>query len=551
MSAIVALVAVLTVLLVLLGKVTGIFDEIAKLLSHIRPLYGWGQRRFIRSSIERRAGKLLREMKEEAPFLSSEMEVDWIDPETPREAFLSKGKVVVRLRSEDRYDENFVHATCLFVSTSLLFRAKRYLAPEQRDTLDLYVTAKLLERADDGLVDVFLNDYLLPRTREEFSRVPEYFGAFETLARAGLFYDVLLAELDFLGNKVFGGRLIPELPTEVDQVIDMLETIALRSWRERVELTRLLDYCRIAVVIVGMEEKLQEGIHPWANHIERDLIPRNTESIYLLGMWRNRALLKELAESLSDRYEIAIDRRTTALFTDGLERSVYVTALHRNDPSVFQPRTIERRRRLGPEPENVTVKDLAAAPMLGTVVNFGGQGYGFIELDDRKDQIFFHLKDCIDPPPFVARGDRVECHVRFDGSPQGRARAHAVRFVQFAPTERPREELAAAARGDALAERNGGRGSVGSSNGSDSSEAVVLEPPAGRVSASVLSFGSKEFGFVRLDDGQEAFFHLKDCIDPPISIRAGLEVTCEAFLSPTGQLRVRDVEFALADDQDS
>ena len=521
--------------------------ELTKWLSHFRPLYKWGRKRYTRTTLEARAGKLFKRLNDDAPFLTDRMKVEWVDPDTSRASFLQNGKIVVRLRFDDRADQNLVHAASLFVSTSLLFKAKRYLGQEQRDSLDLYVTAKLLEQADDGLVDVFLSEYLLPRTDEE-SRVSDYFSAYETLARAGLFFDVLLREVDFLGAKVFGRRSVPDLPPEVDGFIDMLETLALRAWRERVDLTLLREYCRTAVVIVGMQEKVEEGIGAWTRFIEGVLVPRNAESIYLLGMWRNRQMLKEIASQFADRYELIASRRATPIFADGLEREAAIVVLQKHDPSVFQPRTSERRNRLA----TTNGDPQQTADVLARVRSFGDQGYGFLELDTGEGDIFFHLKDCLDPPSFIARGDRVACDLILDED-EARRRARSVRFLQLAPTQEPRDVLAARAREARDSSQNTAQGNGGASGEApfparevDREDAApTFEPaPEGRVRAEVCSFGDKQFGFLELPDGRQAFFHVNDCEDPPTVVRVGEKVTCEIFFNRPGRLKARDVRFS-------
>lgn len=537
--------AFLALLLLVLSRINAVVVELTKWLSHFRPLYKWGRKHYTRTTLEARTGTLFKRLNDDAPFLTDRMKVEWVDPGTSRESFLQNGRIVVRLRFDDRKDQNVVHAASLFVSTSLLFKAKKYLGEAQRDSLDLYVTAKLLEQADDGLVDVFLSEYLLPRTDED-SRVSEYFAAYETLARAGLFFDVLLREVDFLGAKVFGRRSIPDLPPEVDAVIDMLETLALRAWRERVDLTLLREYCRTAVVIVGMQEKVEEGIGAWVGFIEGVLVPRNAESIYLLGMWRNRQMLKEIASRFADRYELIASRRATPIFADGIEREAAIVVLQKHDPSVFQPRTSERRNRLATANGAHQTVDV-----LARVRSFGDQGYGFLELDTGEGDIFFHLNDCLDPPSFVARGDRVACDLVPDDDEE-RLRARSVRFLQLAPTQEPRDVLAARARAARDSSQEDAQPNVGASDEPPSRArdleredvAPTFEPaPEGRVRAEVCSFGAKQFGFLKMPDGRQAFFHVNDCENPPMNVKVGEAVTCEVYFDRPGRLKAREIRF--------
>jgi cold shock CspA family protein len=54
-------------------------------------------------------------------------------------------------------------------------------------------------------------------------------------------------------------------------------------------------------------------------------------------------------------------------------------------------------------------------------------------------------------------------------------------------------------------------------------------------------FAEKQYGFLRLPDGQEAFFHRSGCPDFDL-LNQGAEVTCEVQVSPKG-LRAEAVKL--------
>jgi len=550
-----AIAALVAAVAYLLSKVEALAGEVAKLLARFGPFKSWGQRRQTRWRLERRAQKLLRSLREEAPIATDKLAIEWVDPKASREALLEQGKVIVRLRSEDRAEQNLVHATMLFVSTSLLFRAKRYLDPEQRDSFDLFVTARMLgqTRDNDGVLDAFLSEYMYPRTAEEGSRVDEYVRAFEALAEAGLFYGVLLREVDYLGEKVWGKKFIAELPPEIDELLDMLGSLAARVPGEKINSNVLREYCRMGVVLVGMQDKMQQGIDTWIEYIQSALVRREVDSIYLLGMWRDRAKLRQIAAAFADGYELTNASRISQTLSDG-KRDSFIAVMRRHDPVVFQPRLPSRRRPFTKDPATIRTGTSPATGLLGTVRRFGGLGFGFLEVDSEPEEAFFHLNDCINPPEFVARGDRVECDVRTEG-PEEKLKAYNVHFLHLVETQQPRQELAARAAeereeaGVAVRDPEPDTATEAESNGGNGQS---HEPPEGRVSAEVAQFGTKGYGFLRIAEVPiSVFFHLNDCLEPPLFIKRGETVTCEVYVNAPGQLRARKVEFALGDESDS
>jgi hypothetical protein len=284
-----------------------------RLASRAPGLVRTAQRRYVQFDLQGRINNFTRDVGDDAPYLAEKkVEVRWVEPEkTTKEAFLAGGKVVVRLRATDDNDLNFVRAAYLFVATSLLHNVKRYISPSQRDSIDLFVTAKLLEQEKPHVVSNFLDEYLHPRTAQEDSKVVEFFDAYNRLRSSGLFYEVFLQELDFLGAKVFGGRRNSNVHQEVNDLIKFLERVAARNIGDEGDLEFRGAYCRFGILIVGKRFNITPGGEVWVRFMQRHFLPQEIETVYMVGPWENHGVLDAVAAAVGETYDVFRKRRAT------------------------------------------------------------------------------------------------------------------------------------------------------------------------------------------------------------------------------------------------
>jgi hypothetical protein len=280
-------------------------------------------------------------LSKDAPFLAStKIKVQWTDDTVNRKSFLENDEVILRLRRNDPEDINFVNGAYLFVSTSLLHKAKRYIAPSQRQAIDLYVTTKLIEKEKSTVVGYFLDEYLHKELVDTNAKITELFDKFSKIDRGALFYPVFLQELDFLGDKVFGQRQDDQIIVEVANLVDFLEPVASRSVGEETDLNFEKHYCKFAIVIVGKPKKLTASGDVYIDFIQKSLVPRKIETIYIIGMWENKPILGHVCQAFSDKYEIFKTKKSkvTLRYNDHEElRDQYLVVLRLRGVSVFQP----------------------------------------------------------------------------------------------------------------------------------------------------------------------------------------------------------------------
>ncbi len=291
-------------------------------------------------------GRVNEFVKENCPALpgtiADRVRLEWVDGSVSKQAILDGNVVVVRVKREDPEERSFVHAVCLFVSKSLLFKAKRYISTPQGEATDLLVSLRLLEREKPATVSHFVDDYLHPATdKKRHAATAEIFDDLVTVDGGRLFYSIYLQELNFLGNKVFGGRKDGVIVQEVRQLIEFLKKLADREVGDtEVDLDFFGSYCRFAMVIVGKSAKLlSQDVKPYVGFITGKLIPANIETVYLLAPAKNAPYVREIADSVAGTFDRYLEAKFTMplKFKDGETRqsNTYLLILRKRGAQTY------------------------------------------------------------------------------------------------------------------------------------------------------------------------------------------------------------------------
>lgn len=314
-----------------------------QLLSQFDTVFKSAHKRYLKHDLQGRINEFVKVIAKDAPFLAgTRVNVEWVQDDVTRKSFLEGDVVILRLRRSDSEEKNFVHGAYMAVSTSLLFKCKRYISPSQRESLDLYVTMKLLEREKAVVVDKFLEDFLHPKTADPKSKVNQYMNSFAKIDAGKLFYQILLQELEFLGGKVFGGRQSAVIIGECNSLIEFLEEVAIRKIGEAGDLNFYGHYCRFAIVIVGKPTKLTPSGETYITYIRKQLIPSNPETLYILGLFENKRIIDTICSVFEKLYERYKDHRFKKILKYDqvlVEKKQYLVVLRRKGVGIFQAST--------------------------------------------------------------------------------------------------------------------------------------------------------------------------------------------------------------------
>jgi hypothetical protein len=299
-----SVIVVLVLLLVLNPEKVEIWSSIV--LSWLGGLFKGlrrARKQAVKLGLQGRINHFSKSLANDAPYLShQQVAIEWVDSSTSRKAFLEDGKAILRLRAEDRDETNFVHGAYMIVSTSLLSKVRKFIAPTQREAVNLYVTTKLFQEEKQHVVELFLDEYLHPEL-DQNKKIAAWYDTFSRLDQAGYFFPVMLQELHFLGNKVFGGPIRAEVAEEITHLIRHLVKVADRTLGREADLTFEGDYCRSAILIIGKPHNVEAGGNVWVNYVNQKIRPKNIETLYIMAPSRNRDVVDTVCRALGENYE--------------------------------------------------------------------------------------------------------------------------------------------------------------------------------------------------------------------------------------------------------
>ncbi len=264
-----------------------------------KAIYKEADKRFVKYNIQSVINGFIAKLNADVPNLDAQrINIDWIDEEIKPEAFLKSGTLVLRMHKSTNQNRNIVNATYTFVSREVLKKAKTYLASYQKDSIDLFVSYKALEKAGHDIMDAFVQTYL--RNGLEKDSIDELYAKFEKIDNCGLFFPVFITEMTFLGEKIFGkGVNRNKIYKEVDDLVSFLLTLANRKTGEDSNLEHGGEYSKFAIRIVGKQYKIEEeGKRIYIHNIRE--ITQPIETLYLIGNSYNKQFIDEVSSDLTE-----------------------------------------------------------------------------------------------------------------------------------------------------------------------------------------------------------------------------------------------------------
>jgi hypothetical protein len=312
-----------------------------KLIGKIGGIFRSARKRAIKHDLQGRVNDYVRRLRKNVPgSFDDKLELEWVDSNSQRSALLADGRIILRLHSQDPEDHNFVHASYLFVSRCLLRKTKRYLSQPQREALDLFVSSKLLQEEKPSVVGFFLDQYLHPTTDDTKSKVAVLIDDFGIIDRAGFFFPLLLQELEYLGEKVFGRRRDDLIAKEVYDVVNFLRPLSQRTVGDENDLNFDGSYTRFGVVIVGKPFKLLTSIQPYINYVQKTLASVNVDTIYVIGRKENREKIDQICDKFISQYICArrFMMQRPLRFPDHIEHALqYLVVMRQKNLELVSP----------------------------------------------------------------------------------------------------------------------------------------------------------------------------------------------------------------------
>lgn len=266
-----------------------------------------GGRKIVALDIQGRINEFSKSLKSELPnFTPIGVKLHWItEKETPSE-FISKNRLVIRMREHPNQNKNFVNASMVFISKIFLTKSKKYLSKSFKESVDLFVAKKLFEKEKPAVLDQFFEDYFSVKALTN-KKIMELLEKYDIIDRVGLFYPVLIQELNFLGEKVFFKQRSENIEKDVKAFVDFLENYANRDvGEEKIPKNYEGTFCRCGIVIIARSLKLAIGdTKPFTTYIKK-LIDNKLENIYLIGSANksNMEFIDQIATEAQENFNL-------------------------------------------------------------------------------------------------------------------------------------------------------------------------------------------------------------------------------------------------------
>ena len=268
----------------------------------------YGSKKIVKYDIQSKINTFTKVLaKEMANYEPVGINIQWVDKDETATDFFKDNKLVIRMRyhQDQDQDKNFVLASMVFISRSILTKAKKYMSDNQKESLDLFIGKKLCQRERPRISEKFFEEFLGPKT-DSNKRIVELLDKYELIDRVGIFYSVLAQELNFMGGKVFSLPRSAKIIEEIAHFINFLEEYANREIGDDSVKTEFEGkYCRCGIAIVAKSFKTRLGdITPYVNYIS-SLIDRKIESIYLIGpaTVENQQFLEKISLEIQTKHE--------------------------------------------------------------------------------------------------------------------------------------------------------------------------------------------------------------------------------------------------------
>jgi len=286
------------------------YDNIRVLWSDFRRLtdkiLGGARKSTIAAGLEGRLNNSLRRVTNENSFINPyDIKIKWSD-ETTRDTFLKDNTVFVMLSSKEPYEQQFVRTVMEYVRIGLAPMAKRRLARNILDSVDLKVAQSIMQEGFKSAMAYFDEQYFVPH----FNNTPSkrtLFDSVKGIEHAGMLYPLLINEYERVAQNAIMQPPDSELIAESVEFFNFVCSLSNREPGELTKLTFVKYYFRIGIVfatkdVISSTAKLDAYI----KRIE-DYANTGIERVYIYALGRKINDAKQIASAARDTNARVID----------------------------------------------------------------------------------------------------------------------------------------------------------------------------------------------------------------------------------------------------
>lgn len=288
--------------------------------------FGWltkafnvGEKQYAALDVQGRVNEFVKDLRVKSPHVADVgVKIAWVESAEKESPLRDEGRLVIRMRRHEDQDRNFVQASMVFIATEFLSKTKKYLSKSQAESLDLFFAKELFEREKPHIADKFFDEYFAPAV--DNAKVADLLERYGMVERVGLFFPVLVQELEHLGQKVYFKPKKEAIIGEVNRFIGFLEDYANRTVGDTTTPTNFGGaYLRCGIVIIAKRYKREVigDIEPYLKYVDT-LLERKIETVYLIGSAEedNVQFVENITAEACSRFGVELSCEPTTVEAD-------------------------------------------------------------------------------------------------------------------------------------------------------------------------------------------------------------------------------------------
>jgi len=252
----------------------------------------------------------------------SNCQVKWINKGTER-SYFENDKAIICLKFDPKdQDLNFFNATYTFTKTALLPNTRNFVKNFSQKAIDLNLTKIFIKNYNRNALRIFNQHY-----RSEEQEVKDCFIRFEETEKRGLFTNLLIPELHYLGETLATETPTDKIEKEIEDFFIWFYELATRGKEERTNLNFKSEHLKVGVILVANIDTFNAyGIDAYTKWADK-YASEHYGAVYLLARGNTHALiLKKIVTELTNNKGFdQINKKVTLQKTDESGESIEIS----------------------------------------------------------------------------------------------------------------------------------------------------------------------------------------------------------------------------------
>lgn len=266
------------------------------------------QKRFLSNKIQGKINTFSKSVAEEIGEKEKyRVKIEWVD-RSDTESFFKNDELIIRMDCKDNINRNLALATLIYVSETLVKKARPYIDKILNKAMDLMATKRIFEEETAEDEKEYYNHVMLFPQLENDKELRDDCENIQLLEQKGYFTRLFLRELRFLGELLDTTIPTDEVKKEVRQFLGYLINLAKTPlvqepgrWLAPEEFKFERRYLKVQFVLFARVENVTlKNIRPYLKRIKNGL-KEGIDIFYLLARQDSIELLRLLEKDISRR----------------------------------------------------------------------------------------------------------------------------------------------------------------------------------------------------------------------------------------------------------